>query len=347
MKAPHASPLVSVIISTRDRLSFLKEAVGSVMAQSLPSCEAVVVDDASSDETAAWLAGQSDERLTPIILEHHRGRSVACNRGFEQAHAELVLFLDDDDRLRPSALEQLSSALVEHEDAIGAIGARVLFNERGERRLPHPRRRLVRVVWPDLLAGWMSPPGTILWRSQAIRAAGGWNEQIMVGSGVDRELWLRAARGRPMVCIPEIVLEKRAHGGQWRALDARDQQERWMQALIDSWPPEDRAVAVRLSTAYRMLNDARIAYGNLETRAALVLYGKAIRAAPSLLRSPLMAPRIARGAAKSLAGVLTGRKGVLIARRAKASIRHALGRDVEEVKMRKSLHDPGSANRRS
>lgn len=334
MNARASSPLVSVIIPTRDRLALLKEAVDSVMAQTLPSFEALVIDDASSDGTGEWLAGQSHQPVTAIVSKEQIGRALACNRGLEQAHGELVLFLDDDDRLRPSALELLYSALVKYPDAVGAIGARVLFNERGQRReLPHPRHRLMRVVWPDLLAGWMSPPGTILWRTEAIRAVGGWNEQIMVGGmGGDRELWLRAARRRTMVCIPDIVLEKRTHSGQWRAVDARQVQEQWMRKLIDSWPPEDRAVAVRLSRVYRMLNDARIAYGNLKPREALVFYGQAIRTAPAVLRSPLLAPQIVRGVAKSLIGYLTGRRAVLMARRAKASIRRALGRDVKEVK---------------
>lgn len=337
------SPPVTVIIPTRGRLPLLKEALDSVMAQTLGSFEAVVVDDASEDGTSDWLAGQSDEQVTAIVFEEHVGRAAACNRGLEQAQGAMVLFLDDDDRLRVSALELLYSALTGRPEAVGAIGARMLFNERGQRRrVPHPRHHLTRVVWPDLLAGWMTPPGTVLWRTENIRAVGGWNEEIMVGGmGGDRELWLRAARGRSMVCIPDIVLEKRTHSGQWRAREARQIHEQWMRELIDSWPPEDSALAVRLIKVNRMLNDARIAYGNLESRKALSLYWQAFRLAPSVLRSPLLGPGVALGTVKSLTGAITGRMGIVAARRLKRAVQRARGRDVEEIKTRKSLRNHG------
>lgn len=338
------APLVSVIIPTRDRLAFLKQAVGSVLAQTLSSCEAVVVDDASSDGTSEWLAEHGSERLTVVACEEHWERAIARNRGLEKARGQFVLFLDDDDRLRPSALGKLRTALAQNPDAIAAAGARVLFNEQGHvRRVRHPRRSLVRQVWTDLLAGWMSPPGTVLWRANVIRDAGAWNEKITLSG--DQELWLRASMRGPIAFVPDVVLEKRTHGGQWRALEIREVHEQWRRAYMEGLPTKRRFLALRLSTMNRLLNDARIAYGNLDSRQAVFNYWQAFRLAPSILRSPLLGPEIARGIAKSIAGAIIGKKGVLAARWTKRALRRALGRDVEEVKIRKSLREsPGGTD---
>jgi len=332
---------VSVIIPTRNRLAFLKEAVGSVMAQTLSSCEAVVVDDASSDGTAEWLAGQGSQRLTTIVQQEHAERAVARNRGLERARGEFVLFLDDDDRLDPSALERLHSAVCQDPESIGAVGALVLFDEKGNRRrLRHPRRSIKRTVWTDLLAFWMQSLGTALFRTDVVHAAGDWNEEVTVSG--DRELFVRLSRRGPVILVPHVVLDKRTHSGQWRAVEIREIQARWMREHVDALPSGERELALRLTKTYRLLNDARIAYGNLESRKAISLYGQAVRSAPSLLRSPLVRPEIARGVAKSFVGFVVGRGGILAARRVKKALRRLGRRDVEEVKTRKSVEDEGA-----
>ena len=326
---PEAHPIASVIIPTRDRLSFLQDAVKSVLKQSLQPCEAVVVDDASSDGTTEWLRMQDPSQVVTVRLDEHGERAVARNRGLERARGDFVLFLDDDDRLTISALQHLHAALRARSDRVGAVGARVLFNEDGHRRmLPHPRRRLEREVWLDLLAGWMSPPGTVLWRADVVRAVGGWNE-AMVYSG-DRELFLRVSRKGPVVLVPNVVLEKRAHGDQWRG--PREERHRWMQAYIDTLPPVDQWPARAAFAACRLWNDARIANGNLRAREAVMLYARAIRAAPYLLGSPLLRGTILGGMAKAALGMLFGNRAVLRARRVKREFLRGLSRDVEEVK---------------
>jgi glycosyltransferase involved in cell wall biosynthesis len=342
MNAGATPPLVSVIIPTRNRLAFLKEAVVSVKAQTLSSCEAIVVDDASSDGTSEWLAGQGGERLQIILLDEHVERAVARNRGLERARGEFVLFLDDDDRLNPCALERLHSALYQDPQSIGAVGALVLFDKKGNhRRLRHPHRSIKRMVWTDLLAFWMPPLGTALFRTDVLRAVGHWNAAITVSG--DRELFVRVSRVGPVILVPHVVLDKRTHGGQWRAVEIREIRERWMRDHVNALLPGERELGLRLTMTYRLLNDARIAYGNLESRKAITLYGRAVRTEPSLLQSPLVRPEIARGVAKSLMGLVVGRRGVLVARGTKRALRRALGRDVEEVKTKKSLQDSGGA----
>ena len=328
-------PLVSVIIPTRDLLAFLEEAVHRVLTQTLQSCEVVVVDDASSDGTPEWLAGREGERLRVVRREEHSERSGARNRGLEKARGTFVLFLDDDDRLRASALEKLYRALSSNPDAIGTVGAQVLFNERGQRRkVSHPRRSFKQTVWLDLLAGWMSPPGTVLWRTEAIRMVGGWNENI-TGSE-DRELFLRASRRGSVVFIPQVVLDKRTHSGQWRSAEVREQQARWTSAYVEALPPEDKPRGSAAMRACKSWNDGRRAYGSLRPREAVGLYLRAVRASPLVLTSPLLrlfyAGLSVSALAKSLVGVLIGKRGVIWLRHAKRESMRGVGRDVEEAK---------------
>jgi len=312
----------------------LKDAVESVMRQTYLSVEVIVVDDASSDGTGAWLATLQEARLNTLILSSHVERAVARNLGLERAQGQFVLFLDDDDRLRRSSLERLHRALDAHPEAIAAVGGRTLFDEGGqERKLPHPRRRFLHVVWQDLLAGWMAPPGSILWRTHIVRAAGGWAEEIPASG--DRELLVRCSRLGPMVFVPGVALEKRVHGGQWRVADIRQVQANWMLAHLATLPERQRERGRRLSKTYRYLNDARIAYGNLHSLEALLLYFRAVRISPSVLRSPLLLPDIARGVGKSLLGVMLGRRGTLLARRWKHDMQSKLHRDVYEIKRQK------------
>lgn len=96
-------PDFSIIIPSRNRPALLREAVGSVMAQTHPSREIIVVNDGSDSEHQAVYASiieDANEAVTFIHLEHTpngHGPSYAINRGVEQARGRYVGFLDDDD----------------------------------------------------------------------------------------------------------------------------------------------------------------------------------------------------------------------------------------------------------
>src|SRR5580658_1881005 len=98
---------ISVIIPTRNRLAYLKEAVASVLAQDHRDREVVVVDDASEDGTWAWLSSLTDPDVRVLRMEQHGERSAARNLGLNYAQGKYVLFLDHDDLLAPSALSYL------------------------------------------------------------------------------------------------------------------------------------------------------------------------------------------------------------------------------------------------
>ena len=328
---------VTVVIPTRDRLPLLREAVASVVTQDLPSWELIVVDDASSDGTAEWVAGLGDERVRAVRTEAHVERSAARNRGLAEAVAPAVLFLDDDDRLRPSALRRLSHALERAPEAVAAFGAKEVFDGTDQRkRIPHPRLHLVRPVWEDVMAGWMFVSGQVLLRTDAVRAARGWDEDLVVGE--DQDLWLRVPGKRPAVMVPSVVLEQRTRP---QGVDADDVEEEVRARVVNDLPAADRPRAARLIEARRHLRAAGKAFDDDRFSDATAALLAAARAAPSLLTSPIWGPQLVLSTAKGGAAALLPGTAGKTARRAVKRARTRLGRNPVEPRLPPSERQHG------
>ena len=108
--AARQPPAVAVVIPTARRLELVIEAVGSVLAQSEPDLELIVVIDGRDDRVAVALSRVADPRLRTITLEPARGGNSARNAGIAAASAPLVALLDDDDTWTATHLEVLLSA---------------------------------------------------------------------------------------------------------------------------------------------------------------------------------------------------------------------------------------------
>jgi GT2 family glycosyltransferase len=102
-------PRFSIVIVNFNYASFLPQAIDSALAQTLPGCEIIVVDDCSTDESHTIIQGYGD-RVIPVIRSVNGGMSAAVNSGFLKSSAPIVLFLDADDFLYPHAAEQVMSA---------------------------------------------------------------------------------------------------------------------------------------------------------------------------------------------------------------------------------------------
>lgn len=101
-----AQSLVSVVIPTHNRSALLKRAVLSAQSQTYKNLEIIVVDDASSDDTQAVVAGLNDNRLRYIKHNTNKGGSGARNTGIEASHGEYIAFLDDDDEWVENKIER-------------------------------------------------------------------------------------------------------------------------------------------------------------------------------------------------------------------------------------------------
>jgi GT2 family glycosyltransferase len=125
-------PSVSVVIPCHNGLAYTTSCLAT-LRETLPKWfrgEIIVVDDASSDETAAFLARlrQKDDRVSIVRNRSNRGFLAACNAGAKTAHCDYLLFLNNDTVLLPGWLAPLLSMFEDHPDA-GVVGGKLLFED--------------------------------------------------------------------------------------------------------------------------------------------------------------------------------------------------------------------------
>lgn len=99
-------PAFSVVLPTHNRAHLLPRAIYSVLAQTFKNYELIVVDDASTDNTAEVITTFTDARLRYVRLPQNRGVSVARNTAIRSAHGQFIAFLDDDDEYLPHFLAE-------------------------------------------------------------------------------------------------------------------------------------------------------------------------------------------------------------------------------------------------
>jgi hypothetical protein len=238
-----------------------------------------------------------------------------------------VLFLDDDDRLRPHALERMVAALLRHSGAIAAVAARSTFDNMGRgRRMPHPRRTTVRTVWPEVLFGWIAGQGQCLFRIDVLRRCGGWNERMVAAE--DQELWLRLGSAGPAVILPFVALENRRHAQQSRPDNLSEIEEEFRASFVSSRDGRSSRLAEAMLAARGLASQGARAYQQQQFASAARLYIKVLWCAPHLASSPLVGPTLWAFVIKALAGVALGRRTFNAGKNIKAVARQASRRDL-------------------
>ncbi|MER2598646.1 MAG: glycosyltransferase family 2 protein [Caldilineales bacterium] len=124
-------PFASVIIPTYNGKVLLAGCLPALQQQSYPAdrFEVIVVDDASSDDSAAWLAAEFPAVRT-VLLPQNRGFIAACNAGVAAARGEILVLLNNDTEAEPGWLAALVMALQAHPEAGSAASKMLLFDRR-------------------------------------------------------------------------------------------------------------------------------------------------------------------------------------------------------------------------
>lgn len=174
-------PLVSIIIPTRDRLALLKEALDSLVLQTYPRWEAIVVDDAASGALPGRLSAfGGDTRVTFCDRQGETPGAPACrNQGVRGARGDYVIFLDDDDCLAPFCLEARVRALERRPELDFMVFPCAVFREvPGDTRLLHNIRTKGADLDRFLLLDTPWQTTGPLWRRGALDKVGVWNEAL-------------------------------------------------------------------------------------------------------------------------------------------------------------------------
>ena len=200
--------LISVVIPCYNQAHYLGEAIESVLAQSYPYFEIVVIDDGSTDSTAE-VAGRYPG--VSCIRQENQGLSEARNTGLRHSGGEYVVFLDADDRLLPEALQAGIECLKTNPECAVTFGHYRLIASDGsflkQRRQP--------VVGKDSYAAllqrnYIGVPAVVMYRRAVFASVGGFDSSV--DASADADMYLRIAR-RFAVCGHEkVVADYRQHG---------------------------------------------------------------------------------------------------------------------------------------
>src|SRR5919112_1508894 len=204
--------LVSVVIPCYNQAHFLGEAIESVLDQSYPNFEIIVVDDGSPDDTSEVAGSYPEVRL---VRQENQGLSGARNAGLARSEGEYVVFLDADDRLLPEALEVHLEHLEAHPECAFVSGPCRRIAADGS-PLPTPPRR--HVEGDDYLVllhrCYIWPPAVVMYRRAVFETGGGFNTSL--SPAADHEMYLRIARKFPVCSHEKVVAEYRQHGASMK-----------------------------------------------------------------------------------------------------------------------------------
>jgi hypothetical protein len=233
-------PLVSVIIPTCDRPTRLVGALESVLAQDYGHLEVVVVDDASTvpAETAVASAAE-DPRVRIMRLPRRSGAAGARNAGLAMASADLVAFIDDDDRWLPHKVRRQVEVFARHPE-IGLVTCNYFVVDESARESTIVYRGPS--TFTAAQVQWMNFPGGFSF-VMARRSTLGDELRLdeTFPSVEDWDLWLRCARKAAVEVIPEPLCHHVVHGGLSRPTSERDGIEVFLRKHGDTMPPVCRA----------------------------------------------------------------------------------------------------------
>ena len=191
-----ASPAVSIVLPTYQRVELIGRAIRSVLAQTVADFELLVVDDGSTDGTGAEVARIDDPRLRYIRLDVNRGAGAARNAGIRHTVAPLLAFQDSDDEWVPTKLAAHLRAFAACGPQVGVVYSDMLRIHRDGRETPHRSPAVRPGALLDPITGFYQVCGigiqsTVI-RRACLDAVGAFDERFPALE--DLELFVRLSR---------------------------------------------------------------------------------------------------------------------------------------------------------
>ena len=203
---------ISVIIPTYNRGDFLGKAIRSVLAQTRPCSELLVIDDGSEDNTAIILRefqGQDRFRLR-YIRQHNQGAAAARNTGIRAAQGDLLCFLDSDDCFQPDKLE-IQAGAMDNEPRYLVSHTREIWYRRGQilnqkKKHQPPHGKIFSKCLPICVVGM----STVMAQRQLFVEYGFFEESLPCCE--DYDFWLRVAVEEEFLLVDKPLTVK--NGGR-------------------------------------------------------------------------------------------------------------------------------------
>jgi glycosyltransferase involved in cell wall biosynthesis len=200
---------VSVVVPTRNRSDLLAVTLRSVLRQRDVDLDVVVVDEASTDDTAGMLAALGDSRVRSIRHQTPQGVSTARNHGVAEARGEWVAFTDDDDLWAPDKLaRQLQAAEATGRDWVYAGSVNITDGFRIVHGVPPLSPEEVAAALPH----YNAVPGggsNVVVRRDTLQRVGPFDVRLL--NTEDWEMWIRLAQAGPPAWVRSPLVARRVH----------------------------------------------------------------------------------------------------------------------------------------
>lgn len=230
-------PSVSVVMSVYNGRRYLRQAIDSILAQTFDDFEFLIVNDASTDNTAQILASCDDCRI--VVLENQRnlGLAASLNRALEASRGKYIARQDADDVSDPERF----SKQVFHLDAypeVGIVGTTTEWISDTNDVLRVWRQPTSNAAIQETLLRYCClVHGSTMYRRQCFEEVGGYDPEMRTGQ--DYDLWLRMAETWDVSSLPEVLYAYRWHHDMASARREEEQKRNAEMAL-------DRAIRRRL-----------------------------------------------------------------------------------------------------
>jgi glycosyltransferase involved in cell wall biosynthesis len=296
---------VTVLIPTFNRAAFLLESLESILAQTYPAHEVIIINDGSTDDTLEQL--KAYEGRVRVLSKSNAGKSAALNFGLKHVTGDLVWIFDDDDLAAPKALETLVGLLEANPQADMAYGRHERFSVdgSGEMRLfgtgywtNCDSDEFLTATLDDMFA---HQQGMVV-RKQLYDRVGTFDESLVRSQ--DYDMLIRLARVGTPVSTDEFVFRQRVHDGMrgtqteqvqaekrsasWSQFDKVIFRNYYAQITLDEYLSDGRSISDPLNKRRALLRRASV----MARKKLWELAIKDLRAAESVSQAPLSKPEI-------------------------------------------------------
>lgn len=230
-----SSLTIAAIIPTHNREKLVYRALQSIIAQTHPVDEIIVVDDASDNPIERYLKERiDDKRLKVIRNEKNMGGSASRNRGAKETNCDLIAMLDSDDYWLPQKIEKQLEAILNNPNIDMVFSDQ--FVRYGDTEIRSYSTPTQGSLWDQLLDGWTAPNTTnLLIRRRVFEDIGGFDDQL--SSCQDHDFWMQFGYDKHQAAFVAEPLSVMTDDASNRITQNFHQRLPGIQTFLAKWKP--------------------------------------------------------------------------------------------------------------